>query len=283
MVKIVTDTLSDIPAQLAQELGISVVPLNVHFGDEVYRDGVDITTEEFYQRLTTSKVFPTTSAPSPGVFVELFTRLAEETDEIVAVMTSSKISAIHESALQGKEMVEANCRIEVIDSLQVLTGQMFVVLSAAKAAQAGANLEQVSNVVRGAVPRAHVRAAFDTLEYLRRGGRIGKAQAFLGSLLRVTPVLGFKDGEAFPYARVRNRAQAIDFLVNFARSFANIEEMAIEEATTPDDAAALAERLKDVFPKERIYRTKFSPVIGTHVGPSVLALSILEGETKVGC
>ena len=204
MVKIVTDTLSNIPKELAQELGISVVPLNVHFGTEVYRDTVDISTDEFYQKLQTSEFFPTSSAPPPGVFVELFTELAKETDEIVAIMTSSKISAIGESAIQGKDMVNLNCRIAVIDSFLVLAGQMLVVVKAARAAQDGANLEEISKIVKAAIPRTHVRGALATLEYLKKGGRIGKAQAFLGSLLKVTPILGFIDGEAHPCTRVRS-------------------------------------------------------------------------------
>jgi len=277
MLKIVTDTLSDMPDRLAEELGVSIVPLNLHFGTETYRDRVDITTEDFYRRLQTDNVLPTTSAPPPGVFVDLFTRLAKETDEILAIMTSSKISAIHESAVQAKAMVKLDCRIEVIDSLQTLTGQMFVVLLAARAARDGATLEQAVEIVREAVPRTHVRGVLETLEYLRRGGRIGKAQAFLGSLLKITPVLGFIDGEAHPIARVRSRAQAMDFMANFVKGFSRIEELAIEDATTPDDAEMLAERLSSVFPRERMYMTRLSPVLGAHIGPGAMIVSVLEG------
>ena len=278
MVKIVTDTLCDIPFELAEELGISVVPVNVHFGTETYRDKIDISTEEFYQRLATTDVFPTTSAPPAGVFVELFTKLARETDEILAVMVSSKLSATYDSALQGKAMVQTDCRIEVIDSMSIIGGQMLLVVMAAKAAQDGASLEQISGMVRKAMPRAHLRMAFDTLEYMKRGGRIGKAQAFLGGLLKVNPVLGLKDGEVVPIARARNRTQAMDSLVNFVKGFPKIEGLVIEEATTPDELETLASRLGEVFPKERMYKSKVSPVIGVHVGPHVLAVSIIEGE-----
>jgi len=123
-----------------------------------------------------------------------------------------------------------------------------------------------------------VRMSFDTMEYLRRGGRIGKAQAFLGGLLKVNPVMGVKDGAAFPIARPRSRPQAIDFLVNFVRGFDDVEAIALEDATTPDDLEALAERLKDIVPPERTYRSKVTPVVGTHVGPHVLAVSVLEAE-----
>ena len=278
-VKIVTDTLSDIPPELAQELGISVVPLNVHFGTEAYRDGIDISTEEFYQRLADDKVFPTTSAPPPGVFVELFTKLAEETDEILAIMPSHKFSAIYESALQAKDLVEVDCHIEVIDSLLVIGSELLVVIKAAKAAQSGATLEQLSEMVRKAMLRAHTRMAFDTLEYLRRGGRIGKGQAFLGGLLRVNPILEVKDGEVMPITRARNRAKAMDYLINFAKGFSKIESLAVEYATTPGDLEILAERLNEICPKELIYKSRVSPVVGAHVGPHVLAVSVLEGES----
>ena len=276
MVKIVTDSCSDITPQLARELGITVVPLYVQFGNESYRDNVDLTTEEFYHKLETSKIHPTTATASPAHFAQIFTELAEETKEIVAVTLSQKFSAIYGTALQGKAMVKKDCRIEVIDSQAGAGAQMLLVIAAAKLAQSGAGLGKIVESVKKAVPRAHVRMTFDTLEYLRRGGRVGKAQAFLGSLLKVNPVLGIKDGEAFPIARCRNRAQAVDFLVDFVKGFGPIESVAIEDATTPEELELLAQRLKDLVPAEHTYRSKVSPVVGTHVGPHVLAVSVLE-------
>jgi len=278
MVKVVTDSRSDINPQLAQELGITVVPLYVQFGNETYRDNVDLSTEEFYHKLETTKIHPTTSTATPADFAKIFTKLAEETKEILTITLSEKFSATYTAALQGKAMVGKDCRIEVIDSQAGACAQMLLVISAAKMAQAGANLEQIDDWVRRAIPRVHVRVGFDTLEYLRRGGRIGKAQALLGSLLKVNPIVGIKDGATFPIARPRNRAQAMDFLVNFVKGFSRIEAVAIEDATTPNDLQSLAERLKDVIPPERIYRSKVSPVIGTHVGPHVLAVAVLEAE-----
>ena len=278
MVKIVTDSCSDITPQLARQLGITVMPLYVNFGNETYWDNVDLGTEEFYRKLETSKVHPTTSTATPSDFAELFTKLAEETDEILTITLSEKFSATYAAALQSKTMVGKNCRIEVIDSKAGAGAQMLLVISAAKMARARANLDQIADWVRRAIPRVHVRVSFDTLEYLRRGGRIGKAQAFLGGLLKVNPVLGIKDGAAFPIARCRNRAQAMDFLVNFARGFSEVEAMAVEDATTPADLETLTERLKDIVPPERLYRSKVSPVVGTHVGPHVLLVAVLEAE-----
>lgn len=278
MVKIITDSCSDITPQLAKELGITVVPLYVQFGKESYRDNVDLSTEEFYQKLQTSKVNPTTSTATPADFAQLFSRLAEETREILAVTVSQRFSATYAAALQGKAMVKKDCHIEVIDSQAGAGAQMLLVISAAKMAQTGANLDQVVAHLKKAIPRVHIRMTFDNLEYLRRGGRIGMAQAFLGSLLKVNPVLGIKDGQAFPIARCRNRAQAMDFLVSFAREFSRVDSVAIEDATTPDDLQTLAERLKDIVPPERMYRAKVSPVVGSHVGPHVLGVAVLEAE-----
>ena len=278
MVKIVTDSCSDINPKLAEKLGITVVPLFVNFGDETYRDSIDLSTDEFYQKLVLSKTSPTTSTVTPEFFAELLSKLAEETNEILTITLSKFYSATYESALQGKALVTKDCHIEVIDSQLIVGGQMLLAISAAQMAQSGANLDQIVDWVRKAIPRVHARMSFDTLEYLRRGGRIGKAQAFLGSLLKVHPVLGIKDGETVPIARPRNRAQAIDFLVNFVKGFSNIEALVIEDATTPDELEILAERLKDIVPPERFYRSKIGPVVGTHVGPHVLAVSVLEAE-----
>jgi DegV family protein with EDD domain len=278
VVKIVTDSCSDITPQVAQELGIAVVPLYVQFGDETYRDNVDLSTEEFYHKLETSSIHPTTSTATPAEFAALFTELADEAKEILTITLSQKLSGTYAAAVQGKAMVTKDCRIEIIDSQEGAGAQMLLVILAAEMARAGANLEQIADRVRKAIPRVHVRVSFDTLEYLRRGGRIGKVQAFLGGLLKVNPIVGLKDGATFPIARCRNRAQAMDFLVDFVRGFSRIEAMAVEDATTPDDVQTLAERLKDIVPAERIHRSRVSPVIGTHVGPHVLFVAVLEAE-----
>lgn len=276
MVKIVTDSASDIPPKVAKELGITIVPLYVRFGAEVYRDGVELSTEEFYRKLTSSRTLPTTAVPSPGEFAEVYDGVAEETDEILAIHVASKFSACYDVALKAKEMMKRKCRIEVIDSQSGVMGEGLIVIAGAKEAQSGANLEQVADTVRKAIPKAHVRVCFDTLEYLRRGGRIGRAQALLGSMLKVNPILGIKDGEAYPFGRERSRAKAIDWLYNFAKSFSNIRELAVEHANTPDEVEALVQRLDVVFPKEHIYVSTVSPVVGTHVGPHVISVAVLE-------
>jgi DegV family protein with EDD domain len=276
-VKIVTDSTSDLTPEIARELGITIVPLYVHFGTEVYRDGLDLTTEDFYQKLAQSKDLPTTSAPSPGDFATVFDKLAKDTDEILAITISTKLSATYNAAMEGKDIRKNKARLEIIDSFWAVAGLGLIAISAAKAAKSGVNLDEVIKATRRSMNKVDVRIAFDTLEYLKRGGRIGTAQAFLGSMLKMNPILTIKDGNTAGVARLRCRAKAMDYLVDFANGISNIEEMAIEDAATPDDAQALIDRLDSGFPKERIYRMKVSPVIGTHVGPHVIGIGVIAG------
>ena len=247
----------------------------VRFGEEVYRDGIDMTTDQFYQRLVNSKVLPVTSAPSLAAFARTYARLAEETDEILVIMLSSKLSGIYNVALQSVGLMERKCRVEVVDSRWAVMAQGFIVIRAAQAAQAGASLDEVLDIVHRNIPRVDLRAAFDTLEYLKRGGRIGKAQALLGSMLRVNPIITLKDGVVEPVGRARSRAKAIDHLYDFVAGYSHIEELAVEDAACPDDSDRLVERLGAIFPKERIYRSRTTPVIGTHTGPGLLLVAVL--------
>ena len=226
-VKIVTDSVADLPSQAAQELGITVVPLHVRFGTEVYRDGIDMTADEFFTRLVNSKTLPVTSVPSPGDFAEAYDSLAEETDEILVITVSSKLSGTYDVALQSIGLMKNKCRVEVIDSQLAAMAEGLLVIATAKAVQKGITYNEVINAVKSNIPRVEMRAAFDTLQYLERGGRIGKAQALLGSMLKINPIIGLKDGEVVPAARERSRERAIEYLYSFAMGYSHIEEMAI--------------------------------------------------------
>jgi DegV family protein with EDD domain len=226
-VLIVTDSIADLPPQVVEELGITVIPINIHFGDEVYRDGIDITTEEFYEKLERSTTIPTTSAPSPGVFTAAYDRLAEETDEILVITLSSKLSVLYEVAQQSIQFMKKECRVEVVDSQLAIMAQGFVVMTAARAARDGARFEEVLEVARCNINRSQTRSTFDTLEYLKRGGRISKAAAFVDSMLHVHPITGMKDGVVESFGRVRTRSKAIDYLYEFAMGYSYIEELAV--------------------------------------------------------
>ena len=273
-VKIVTDSVADLPSQVVEELGITVVPLNVRFGEEVYRDGIDLTAEQFYDKLKQSEILPVTSVPSPAAFAEAYDKLAEETDEILVITISSRLSGTYDVALESMGLMKRKCRVEVIDSHWVVMAEGFMVMAAARAAQAGANFDEVLDITHRNTKRVDFRAAFDTLEYLKRGGRIGAAQAFLGSVLKINPIITLRDGVVEPAGRTRSRAMAIDHLYEFAVSYSHIEEMAVEDAACPDDAELLVERLDSKFPRERIYRSKTTPVIGTHTGPGLLLVAV---------
>ena len=184
-VRIVTDSTADLPLPLAQELGISVVPLSVVFGRESYREGIDISHDQFYEKLTRSKELPTTSAPSVGDFLAVYEPLLAETSEIVSIHLSSKLSATYGNACQAAQILaERGVRVEVVDSRLVTTGMAFVAMAAARAAQGGSGVEEVRQVVERLCPRVHIYVVLDTLECLRRGGRIGRASALLGRCCR---------------------------------------------------------------------------------------------------
>ena len=280
VVRIVTDSLSDITGDLTEELGIDVVPLYVRFGEKVYRDRVDMTTGEFYRKLVQEATLPTTTQPPPGDFLNVFNKLAKETDEILVIVVSSKLSGTYQSALQAKNLMEGKCRIEIIDSLTVAMGLGLVVINAAKTAQAGASLDELVDSVHKTMSRSHLIIFFDTLQYLARGGRIGKAQGFLGSLLSVKPILTIKDGEMAPLTRVRSKSAGMEYLRKFVAGFSGIERLAVEYATTPDDADSLIGSVSSVFSKERIFRSVISPVLGTYAGPNAIAVSVLEAESE---
>jgi DegV family protein with EDD domain len=280
-VRIVTDSLSDITSDVAKQFNLTVVPLIVLFGHEAYLDRVTITTDEFYRRLIEGPVWPTTTQPTPAAFAEVYSKLADETDEILVVTLSSKMSGTYQSAIGAKPMVKKKCQIEVIDSGKVAMGLGLVVLAAARAAKRGVKLKELADLVDKAMRRSHFVAYFDTLKYLAKGGRIGKAQGLLGSLLSVKPILTTKEGEMAPLTRVRSLPSGMDYLYNFAAGFrGRIEEMAVEHTTAPDEADKLAERLADIVPKERIRRSTVSPVLGTYGGPGAVAVTVLEAEGK---
>jgi DegV family protein with EDD domain len=274
-VKIVTDSVSDIPVEIIKSLDINIIPVLLRFGDEVLRDSIDIDADQFFERLATSKVMPTTAVPSMDMFARTYAKLAEETDEILVIMLTSKLSGMYNAALQSARLVEADCRIEVIDSKNAVMSEGFAVIHAAQAAKAGKHIDEIIPIVKRDLARTEIRAAFDTLIYLQRGGRIGKAQAFLGSMLKINPIIMLKDGVVEPAGRAHSRGKAIDMLVDFAKSYKHLEELAIEYAACPDDAEYLVERLGKFFPKEKIYRSRATPVIGAHTGPGLLLVAAL--------
>jgi DegV family protein with EDD domain len=275
-VKIVTDTLSDITGNLAADLGVTIVPLYVRFGETMYRDRVEISTDEFYRRLINEGAFPSTTQPTPNDFLEVYKKLAKETDEILVIVVSSKLSGTYQSATQARELLKKECRIEVIDSLSVAMGMGLIVIDLVRAVKEGAKLDEAAALARQLVPRSHLIAYFDTLKYLARGGRIGKAQGLLGSMLSVKPLLTIREGEMAPLTRVRSLTAGLDYIFSSVAAIPNIKSLAVEHSTSLENADKLVDKISSIFPKEKIYRSVISPVVGTYAGPDAMALSVLE-------
>ena len=279
-IRIVTDSTSDLPHELAAELDITIVPLKVIFGSEEYRDGVDISADEFFKRLTTKgSVLPKTSQPSIGEFIEVYERLGQDADGIVSIHVSSKVSGTYNAAVQAAQQAKVSCPIEVIDSLQASMGQGMVAIAAAKPAKQGAGLEEVVRVTRSAVGRCHILGLLDTLEYLEKGGRIGKARAVLGTLLKIKPLLTIRDGEAQELAKERTKARGLARLQQIARDFAPLEELCVLYTTNAEDADMLLENLKDLLPEgKEPFLGRMGPVFGTYVGPGCVGIGLLRAE-----
>jgi len=273
-IKIVTDSTADLPLQLANELGITVVPVYLRFGDEVYRDRVDISEDEFYQRLLHDPIHPSTMQPSPQDFVHVYDGLAQEANGIISIHVTSKLSGTYNSALQGKKLVEKKCPIEVIDSQVVTMGLGQLAMAANTIAESGKSLQQVAEQVRRMIPSIHILGLLDTLKYLALGGRIGKVQALLGSILSVRPMLTMKDGELVPAGRVRNRNRGIDRLFDFVKNAVDVQDLAIIYNTIPDEAQALIGRMGFIFPEEKIKLARLGPALGVHARPGILFVAL---------
>jgi len=279
VVKIVTDSSADLPAELVQELGITVVPLYLRFGEEVFRDRVDISEDEFYERLVHDPIHPSTTQPTPQDFINVYQKLSQEADGIVSIHISSKLSGTCNSALQGKELIEKGCPIEVVDSQTLTMGLGLISIAAATVAKAGKGLEEVLAEVRQAIPNIHLLGLLDTLKYLLLGGRIGKAKALVGSILNVKPLLKLQDGEVVPAGQARTRSKGMDRLFEFAKNAVNIEDLAVVYNTTPDEAQTLAERIGSIFNKEQIRLARIGPMLGVHFGPGALVVVLREKVT----
>ena len=274
-IEIVTVSSSDISQQLANEMGITVIPHEIVFGDKTYTDGVDILSDEFYKRLKESPEIPTTSAVTTGPFAQVFNSLAEKTDEILCIVLSSGLSMTCDAAVKAKEEVKKQgVRIEVIETLGVAGGVGLLVLEARKAVKAGETLDTIVEMIKRDVPRCYVRICLDTLKYLQKGGRIGRVQALMGSVLNIKPILESR-GEFHPIGRVRSHAKVLEHLYDYIGSFKTIKAMALQYTDNRASVEALADRVSKFFPREQIHIWPLTPVCGTHAGPGSIVASII--------
>lgn len=275
-VAIITDSTADLPAEMAARLGVRVVPLSVIFGDQALREGIEIDHEEFYRRLQTSNPLPTTAAPSAGDFLQAYEdALGAGSDGILSLHLSGKLSATYGNACQAAALLESSTPIEVVDSQTGSLGLGILVIRAAEAANAGASLSDLKTLVADMVSRLRVAFVLDTLENLRRGGRIGRASAFLGHLLSIKPILSITNGEVQPEERVRSRAAALRRLFEMMASERDPQAVAVAHNTVPEEAAAMRDRLAAAYPGVPLYETRIGPVLGVHTGLGVIGVGVL--------
>ncbi len=279
-VKVITDSTSDLPHDLAESLGIEIVPANVHFGNDTFKDGVDLSPDAFYDRLTHDDDFPRTSQPSPGEFIQVYEKIGGNADGIVSIHVSSKLSGTYNSAIQARQETGGACPIEVVDSQQATMGLGLTVIAAARAANDGGSTEEVADVARSAAGRASLFAALDTLEFLQKGGRIGKAKAMLGSLLKFKPIIIVRDGEVQQLARERTFNKAVARLEQTARDMAPVEDLAVVYSTERGDAERIADSLRGLLPdgKDPVI-ARIGPAVGAHAGPGSIGVGVLRAST----
>jgi len=275
-VRVVTDSACDLPDDLIERDGIEVVPLTIRFGKEELVDRKELSTDEFWRRLADSDVLPETSAPSAGAFEAAFRRMiADGATGIICINLSSKLSATMQSAQVAAQAVEADCPVVVVDSLMVSMGLGSLCLTAARRAADGDSLDSIVANVTDRRNRSKLYGALDTLEFLKKGGRVGNARALLGSMLAIKPVLEVRDGEVEEAGKVRTRSKALRLLVDRVKQ-GPFENLAVLHGNAPD-LDDLLDLLEPLTPRDEIVIGQIGPVIGTHAGPRVIGVTFQAG------
>ena len=276
MIRLVTDSTTQLPAGVVEQYGIVVVPLTVIIDGKPYRDGIDITPAEFYQRLPQAQSLPTTTQPSPGDFQQVYARLAAEGADIISIHLPETLSGTIHSARQAATMVEGP-RITVVETPWLSAAQGFIVLEAARAIEAGKSYDAVLKRIHELIPRQNIIFALDTLEYLQKGGRIGGAQAFVGSLLRIKPILYLKDGRVEPLDRVRTWARVpgrlLDLMADMLGPGEEPVAVGVLHAQAEPEARRLEEEIYRRFNVAELFVSQIGPVVGTHTGPGTLGIA----------
>lgn len=272
MVKIITDSTADIPSSLVQDLGITVVPSYVTFGTTSYLDGVELSREQFYDKLASTKQIPSTAAPPPAFYERVYREAAEETEEIISIHVSSNYSGIYSAARVGASEVEG-ARIAVIDSAQATMGYGWIVVAAAEAAQHGASYEEILALVEGMIPRVWVLAALGTLEFLYRGGRVGWTQALVGTLLRIKPILEIRMGEINLLERARTTKTALARLLSLVRDLGPLERAIVLHTDAYDLASNFADELQELDPGWKRLIGHVGVTIASHAGPGTVGVA----------
>ena len=275
-IALVTDSTCDLPESVVKDKNITVIPLNVHFGEETFLDGIDLQSKEFFEKLSTSEIHPQTSQPSVGRFVETYNDLLKKHDSILSLHISSKLSATYNSALQAQKEI-GNEKIKVIDSMNGTLGLGAIVHHIADLNQKGESFENLVKEAEKIIPNAIFMGLVPTLEYLAKGGRIGKARAFMGSLLKIKPILSAVDGEIQSVGKARTLIKGMDFIVDEMKN-RKISKLFIVHANHEERANLLKEKTKGLIDPKDVIIAEFGPVVGTHLGPGAFGVGFISSE-----
>ena len=277
--KIVTDSGADIPMELVKSLGITVVPLTVSFGEQTYLDGVELSPDEFYEKLINEGIMPTTSQPSVGHFIKVYKELKESSNQILSIHLSAKLSGTFNSATQAANEEKLGDSIRIIDSKQASIALGFSVIAAAEAVARGASLEEAASIAESTSDRTDTFILFDTLEYLVKGGRIGRANALLGNVLQIKPILTLDDGEIATKLKIRTLKKGIQSLQALAEECGDLESAAVLYTTDTAEASNLANRIGNkLVTKSKPIVVRLSPAVGTHGGPGVIGVVCVKAK-----
>jgi DegV family protein with EDD domain len=278
-IRVVTDTACDLPQDLVDGLGLGLVSLRIRFGDEEFVDRVELSSDQFWSRCTGFGGLPSTAAPSPGQFQEAFERMRDDgADAVVCVSLSSRLSATIEAARQAARTLEPSFKVVVVDSLSVSLGQGLIAVQAAEAAASGASIEEVAASASASASALKLYGTIDTLENLKKGGRIGNAQALLGSLLSIKPVIEVRDGIVEEESKQRTRKRSLRYLADKALAAGPVARMAVLSAQAPD-LDELVEMLSEVETSKPLLIGQVGPVIGSHAGPRAIGVTWIPRET----
>ena len=274
-IRIVTDSASDISLEEAEDLGIEIVPLSVRFGEAEYTDLVDLSVSDFYQKMAESDLLPSTAAPSPGAFEAAFKRCAEAGAEgVICINLSLALSATGQAAQLAADALANTLPVKCIDSKSITSGLGTIIRKAAAAAKDGGSMDEIVALVDNLASRTRIFATLDTLENLKKGGRIGGAKAMLGTMLQFKPCLDLSSGEVVEAGRQRTRKKSLNWLIEVLESEGEISELSIIHGDAPD-VEEFATLISDIVPRDQIRINQLGAVIGTHGGPRVLGVTYL--------
>ena len=274
---VVTDSTADFPGDAQERLGIEMVPLSVIWDRDTYRDKIDLSITDFYRRMRQSATLPTTSAPPAGLFEDTYERLLGKVDHVIAVMLASNLSATYDVARAAAERVGKG-RISVVDSGQTTMCLGWLAMRAAEMGQQGAEPEAIVKELQSWVPRLRLYAVLDTLTNLQKGGRIGRAQALVGSLLNFKPLIMVKEGVVSPVERPRSRASAMRRIVDVVGSQGRVQKVAVAQGDAPEIMDDLVRMVSERVPGVPLDRGEIGIVLGTHAGPGVFGVAALLAE-----